>query len=193
VKVNITPLSSFTLVDNYNSKQGQVKLNNLSTGAESYNWAFDNGKYSSDKDPVATFTEDGTYVISLVSVNGFGCTDTTRYEYKLLFKGLYVPNAFAPGSDNLGIRLFQPVGVNLAEYHVMVFDIWGHLVFESYKLDDKGVPTEGWDGTFEGRQMPQGNYAWKISARFIDESPWTGSDIGVGGTGHTMGNVMLLR
>jgi PKD repeat protein len=193
VKVNITPISSFTLTNNYNDKQGQVKLNNLSSGANSYYWDFDNGRNSSDESPVATFTEDGTYAIKLISLNEFDCSDTTFYEYKLLFKGLYVPNAFAPTSTNLGVRLFQPVGTNLKQYHVMVFDMWGHMVWESTKLDDKGIPTEGWDGTFEGKIMPQGNYMWKINALFVDDSSWSGSDIGVGGSGKTMGSVALIR
>lgn len=193
VRVNVTPLSAFTLVDQFNGKQGQVKLNNLSTGAENYEWEFSNGKTSTDENPVATFTEDGTYAIKLVATNQWDCSDTTIYEYKLLFKGLYVPNAFAPTSTNLGVRLFQPVGVNLKFYHVQVFDSWGHLLWESIKLDEKGVPTEGWDGTFEGRIMPQGNYMWKINAMFIDETPWDGSDIGVGKSGKTIGNVTLIR
>ena len=193
VRVNVTPLASFTLVNEFNGKQGQVKLNNFSTGAESYFWDFGNGKNSTEENPVATFTEDDTYTIKLVSENEFGCSDTTMYEYKLLFKGLYVPNAFAPTSTNLGVRLFQPVGTNLKQYHVAVFDIWGHMVWESTKLDDKGVPTEGWDGTFEGQLMPQGNYMWKITALFVDDSPWNGSELGVSGTGKTMGSVSLIR
>jgi len=126
-------------------------------------------------------------------VNQFDCADTTYYKYELLFKGLYVPNAFSPTGTNLGVRLFQPVGINLKQYHVSVFDIWGHLMWESTKLDDTGSPTEGWDGTYEGKLMPQANYMWKIDALFVDDSPWEGSDIGVSGSGKTMGTVTLIR
>jgi hypothetical protein len=193
VKVNITPVSSFTVVNNYNSKQGQVKMNNVSTGAESYKWDFGNDKYSTEQSPVALFTEDGTYTIKLISLNQFDCSDTTLFKYELLFKGLYVPNAFSPTSTNLGVRLFQPIGVNLKQYHVTVFDSWGHVMWESTKLDDKGMPSEGWDGTFEGAMMPQGNYMWRISALFVDDSQWEGSDIGLGNTNKTMGTVSLIR
>lgn len=198
VRVNITPVSAFTVVNEYNSKQGQVKINNLSTGAESYNWDFGNGKYSTEQNPVALYTEDGTYTIKLISLNQFDCSDTTFYNYELLFKGLYVPNAFSPTSTNLGIRLFQPIGVNLKQYHVSVFDMWGHLLWESTKLYDdpilgKGIPQEGWDGTFEGAMMPQGNYMWRISALFVDDSQWEGSDIGFGNSNKTMGTVSLIR
>ena len=90
------------------------------------------------------------------------------------------------------MRLFKPIGVNLKQYHVTVFDPWGHLVWESVKLDSQGRPEEGWDGTFEGELMMQGNYFWKITATFVDDTPWTGGDIGQGEY-TTMGSVSLIR
>ncbi|MCX6287239.1 MAG: PKD domain-containing protein [Bacteroidetes bacterium] len=193
IAVHITPVSAFTLINGYDGTPGKVKLTNESSGASEYSWDFGNGKTSNDTNPVATFTEDGTYTIRLISTNTFGCTDTTYYEYKILFRGLFVPNAFAPNSGNMAVRLFKPVGMNLKTYHITVFDTWGHLVWESNKLDNNGAPLEGWDGTLNGEVMPQGNYFWKVTATFVDDSPWTGSDIGVKGGGGTMGTVILLR
>jgi gliding motility-associated-like protein len=193
VTVHVTPESSFTVEDGYNGKQGQVKMNNVSSGANSYIWDFGNGETSEEENPVALFANDGTYTISLISLNQFDCTDTTYYKYELLFKGLYIPNAFSPSGNTLGIRLFQPTGVNLKQYEVSVFDIWGHLLWESSELDENGSPTEGWDGTYEGNLMPPGNYMWKISALFVDDTQWEGSDIGVSGSGSTMGTLTLIR
>jgi len=192
VTVNITPTSSFTITNNFNDKQGNVKLNNSSVGATSYNWEFDNGQTSTEINPIVTYTEDGTYIIKLISLNEFGCSDTTFFEYKLLFKGLYVPNAFSPTNTNLALRLFKPVGKNLKQYHVTVFDTWGHLMWESTKLDTEGSPAEGWDGTYNGNIMPQGTYMWKIQALFVDDSPWNGGDIGKGEYS-TIGTVTLIR
>ncbi len=193
VTVHVTPVSAFTLINGYDGTPGKVKLNNQSKGASAYSWDFGNGKTSNDTNPIATYSEDGTYSIRLVSMNDFGCTDTTYYEYKILFRGLFVPNAFAPNSGNLAVRLFKPVGINLKTYHIMVFDAGGHLMWESNKLDNNGAPLEGWDGTVNGVLMPQGNYFWKATATFIDDSSWTGSDTGVKGGGGTMGTVILLR
>jgi hypothetical protein len=128
----------------------------------------------------------------LISLNEFGCSDTTFFQYELLFKGLYIPNAFAPGSTNLAVRLFKPVGINLKKFHIQVFNSSGHIMWESTKLDPQGRPVEGWDGTFNGNISPQGNYMWKVSATFIDDSPWNGSDIGKGEY-DTMGTVTLIR
>ena len=82
--------------------------------------------------------------------------------------------------------------LNLKQYHVMVFDIGGHMMWESIKIDDTGQPAEGWDGTFGGNLMPQGNYIWKIVALFEDDTSWSGSDIGKGKYS-TMGTVTLIR
>ena len=94
----------------------------------------------------------------------------------------------------MGCRVFKPKGMNLRDYHVMVFDKWGHLIWESKLLTDDGryMPLEGWDGTFNGQLMPQDVYMWKISATFKNGKSWEGSDTGKGST-TTMGPVTLIR
>jgi PKD repeat protein len=193
INVLPTPISSFTVIDDYKEKQGQIQLDNQSSGAATYQWDFGNGKSSVEENPVTNYTMDGTYVIRLITSNGLNnCTDTTFYKYEVLFKGLYVPNAFAPGSTNLAIRLFKPVGRNLKQYDIQVYDYMGHLLWESAKLDSEGRPLEGWDGKVNGELLPQGTYMWKASATFIDETMWEGSDIGKGEFS-TMGTVSLIR
>lgn len=190
--VNITPLSAFNITEYIDGMNGKLQMENLSTGANSFMWDFGNGKYSEEENPVISYTEDGIYIIELISLNEFGCTDTTFFEYELLFKGLYIPNAFAPSSTNLAVRLFKPVGINLKKYHIQVFNSSGHVMWESTNIDPQGRPVDGWDGTYNGQIMPQGNYMWKVSATFIDDSPWNGSDIGKGEY-DTMGTVTLIR
>jgi hypothetical protein len=90
------------------------------------------------------------------------------------------------------VRFFRPVGINLSQYHVTVYDLGGHLLWESTALDDQGSPLEGWDGTVNGNLMPQGTYMWKISAVFSDGKIWEGSNMGKGST-TTMGTVTLVR
>ena len=66
------------------------------------------------------------------------------------------------------------------------------MMWESTKLDVHGSPAEGWDGTYKGELMPTGVYMWKISATFIDDSVWTGSDSGKG-EARNIGTVTLIR
>ena len=141
---------------------------------------------------MTTYTKDGTYIIELVAANEFGCTDTSSYQYEMLFKGLWVPNAFSPTNSNLALRLFKPVGRNLKQYNIQVYAVGGHLLWESNKLDPEGRPLEGWDGTYNGKMMPQATYMWIIKASFIDGTVWEGSDIGKGEY-KNMGTVSLIR
>jgi hypothetical protein len=172
---------------------GKVQLNNLSTGADVYYWDFGNGKFSVDENPIVTYDNDGTYLIMLISKNQQDCEDTTYFQYKVLFKGLYIPNAFAPTSNNFSVMLFKPIGVNLKTYQIDVYDAWGHQIWTSDKLDLDGHPTEGWDGTDQnGNLLQSGTYMWKVKATFIDGTEWQGADIGKGEY-KTMGIVTLIR
>ncbi|HNW77138.1 MAG TPA: gliding motility-associated C-terminal domain-containing protein, partial [Bacteroidales bacterium] len=131
-------------------------------------------------------------LITLITGNTFDCMDTTFYLYEVRFNGLYVPNAFAPLSDNQGVKLFKPVGMNLKQYHVQVFNTWGELLWESTLLDSKGSPVEGWDGMHDNHLCPSGTYLWRIDALFEDGTIWEGSSNGTGQPG-IFGTLTLIR
>jgi PKD repeat protein len=193
VKVYVTPVSSFTYTDNINNMTGKLQFNNKSSGADTYFWDFGNGETSTDENPVVTYANDGSYIIMLISDNQYNCTDTTYYKYEFIFKGLYIPNAFAPSSLGSAANVFAPVGVNLKQFQIEVFDNWGHMLWTSIALDPLGRPTESWDGKdANGVLLPSGTYMWKASATFIDNTDWQGSDIGKGDY-KTSGTVTLIR
>jgi len=192
ISVKPSPISEFTIRENYEGIQGQILLQNQSSGASFYLWDFGNGETSEEEEPVVAYTKDGTYIIWLVTYNNQTCYDSAFLEYELLFRGLFVPNAFAPTTLVNEVRLFKPVGINLKEYQITVFDTWGHVLWESSALDKYGSPIEGWNGTYKNELMPQGTYMWKISATFEDGSVWQGSDNGKG-KGKTIGTVTLIR
>ena len=194
-KVVMTVLNvkaDFAITENFGVSEWKVKMINKSSGADRYFWDFGNGTTSDDENPVATYYQDGKYLIQLISTNRLNCVDTATLKYDLMFKGLYIPNAFAPTADVYPANTFRPVGRNLKRYRIEVYDNWGHLLWESTKLDEMGRPAEGWDGTSNGALMPQGTYMWKVDAQFNDNTIWTGSDIGKG-PAKPMGTVTLLR
>jgi hypothetical protein len=174
VEVYPIPTSSFTIIDNYQNRQGQVLLENNSTDANAYEWDFGNGEYSQDVSPVYAYQEDGTYEIVLIAWNSFDCPDTTLQVYEILLQGLYIPSAFVPTDDNPELRIFKPVGKNLKQYRLEVFSAWGHLIWSSTALDSNGAPAEGWDGTYDGEMLPTGTYTWKASGQFVNGEYWEG-------------------
>jgi PKD repeat protein len=197
VIVHLSPLSAFTVTELVDNMSGRIRLNNQSHDADTYYWDFGDPSIpnSTEENPVVTYSNDGTYLIMLVSVNSDQCADTTYYKYEVLFKGLFIPNAFAPTSGVAGVAVFKPVGINIKQgtYHIEVYDNWSHLMWQSSQLDSSGRPVESWDGKdLKGNDAPSGTYVWKASAVFTDDSVWTGSSIGKGEY-KTIGTVTLIR
>jgi len=191
VTVYPTPVAAFTVTPNYNSVTGQVLLDNLSTGASSYLWDFGDGHSSTETNPVYQYQSVGIFKILLTATNDNMCSDTASH-YIDLTSGLYVPNAFAPNSIHAGVNIFKPKGINLRSYDIRVYSMWGVLLWESTKLNAKGEPVEGWNGTYKGQPMPEGDYIWRIKAKFLDGSIWKGSDNGDGNK-KPYGTVFLIR
>jgi len=79
------------------------------------------------------------------------------FPMKTLFKH-YIPNTFTPDGDYYN-QEFKPIfqsGYDPSDYHLIIFNRWGEVLFESYDA------LYGWDGTYGGQLLPQGTYTWKI-------------------------------
>lgn len=154
-------------------------------------WDFGDGSESLSVDaPEHYFDNNGQYVVKLVVQTSYGCRDSITESVAVdAVKGLFIPNAFAPGAgagENPGVALFQPKGVGLLSYQIKVYDQSGTCVWSSDKLVD-GRPAEFWDGTFKGQPLPGKLYSWEANAIFIDGSVWSGEK------GHKKGYVILIR
>ncbi|HEX7411441.1 MAG TPA: PKD domain-containing protein, partial [Bacteroidales bacterium] len=195
VVIHPVPVNAFEIKEDYDNVQGQIQLSNGTINATGYEWDFGNGSTSTADEPIISYDRDGYYKIKLISYNDFHCSDTLEMFYKLMFKGLYVPNAFSPGNPISGNLLFKPVGMNLKTYRVEVYDSWGNLLWSSTVLDEMGSPVESWDGTFKGNLLPQDVYIWKIKAVFNDGTIWDSNEAGdhTNLPNKTFGTVTLLR
>ncbi|WKZ65019.1 MAG: PKD domain-containing protein [Flavobacteriales bacterium] len=128
-------------------------------------WLWDFGELgtSEEQDPVIEFPSDagGTYPVMLVVANELGCTDTLRSFVDVEDEFMvWVPNAFTP-DGNAHNQTFSVSGNDLSteEYHLIIFDRWGHEVFNSTDL------FEAWDGTSKGTVLPQGTYTYRLKIR----------------------------
>ncbi len=61
-------------------------------------------------------------------------------------KKLYLPNAFSPRAANPEDRVIKVYGSGIAaeDFHLVIQDTWGHIVFETKSLDV--ATSQGWDG-----------------------------------------------
>jgi gliding motility-associated-like protein len=93
-----------------------------------------------------------------VRVDNNGClsSDTINIEPCLIST---IPNAFTPNNDGDNdtwrIRYIE----GRANVTVEIFDRWGRRVFQS----KHGLPNGGWDGTFNGRNLPMDSYYYIIN------------------------------
>jgi gliding motility-associated-like protein len=146
----------------------QIDFTNLSDGVEplSYLWNFNSGLFpdtSAVTHPTFTFPEDtvGNYDILLTVTDGNGCVSTVPGT--VIINGIYLfymPNSFTPDGDGLN-DVFRPYGegMDVGSYTMQVFNRWGELIFESSNGE------RGWNGTYRGKKVPTGSYAWKVTVK----------------------------
>lgn len=144
--------------DPYYANISTLTLTNLSIGAISYLWNFDDGFTSSEFEPQYQYTTPGYYTISLVVTNQYGCRDVavTNLEVKLP-EDLYIPNAFTPNGDNKN-DYFSVVAYNIDQFKINIFNRWGRIIYSSTDSQFK------WDGTFNGTDVIDGVYVYTVEA-----------------------------
>ncbi len=149
--------------------------NQSTEGAETFKWTFGDGTESTLKDPTHKYADTGKFVVTLRAYNQTGCVDSLQNEVRIVgVPGyLFVPNSFIPGSTSVPLTNFMAKGSGMASWKMTIFNKWGQVIWETTKLDD-GKPLEGWDGTYNGVQQPQGIYFWKIDVQFINGTEWKG-------------------
>jgi len=99
------------------------------------------------------------YPVTQIGINQDGCTDTIASDVIIAPQATrYVPNTFNPNGDGKN-DFFLAYGDFIDEFHMMIFDRWGNLIFESNDIQ------KGWDGKANGgSELAQiDTYVWKIS------------------------------
>ncbi|MBL0343146.1 MAG: PKD domain-containing protein [Bacteroidetes bacterium] len=120
-----------------------INFNNLSSGATSYSWTFGDGTGTSLFEPMHTYPDTGTYSVTLLVINSYGCIDTiTQLVHIVPEFVMYVPNAFTPNSDGIN-DFFTIAGIGIKEVVINIFDRWGENVYTTSNL------AKGWDGTVQ--------------------------------------------
>ncbi|WP_246474764.1 PKD domain-containing protein [Pedobacter roseus] len=177
IRVVAPPVASFTVtpgneisIPNYS-----FGFKDISTDAVSWQWTFGDGAVSTLQNPTHTYANEGNYNVTLKVLNKEGCSSTTFQSVRIIgVPGfLNIPNSFMPASAKNEIKIFKAKGRGIKEWQMSVFNKWGQQLWTTTKLDD-GAPLEGWDGTYNGQEQPQGVYYWKIEIKFINGSDWKG-------------------
>ena len=77
--------AAFTVVSPWNLLDGNLQIDNLSTGAAGYYWTFGDGGTSEEETPEYSYTEEGVYEVNLTvySTDGY-CSDQAVVEVDVI-------------------------------------------------------------------------------------------------------------
>lgn len=165
ITVETQPIAAFQMnPTSVFTNDTEVHLINQSLYASDYIWNFgDASPLSNEVNPIHFFPDDigdVFYPVTLIASNYLGCADTVTQFMNV--KGIilfYIPNTFTPDGDQFN-EVFRPMfesGYDPYDFHMMIFNRWGEMVFESYDVNG------AWDGTYGSRDLVQeGVYTWQI-------------------------------
>ncbi len=150
---------------------------NLTENASGYFWDFGDGDTSEEENPTHYYNEAGVYDIYLVAYNEWNCPDTffvAAAVQALAIGDLVFPNAFTPNTsgspgglydpDSFDNDIFYPLHRGVTEFLFQIYNKWGELLFETQDVN------VGWDGYYKGELCKEDVYAWKVKARFSDNT-----------------------
>lgn len=74
---------------------------------------------------------------------------------------IYVPNAFSPNQDGINDLFMVYAGAGITIRNLNIADRWGNLYFQENDFSPND-PGRAWDGTFQGKKVPIGVYAYSL-------------------------------
>jgi gliding motility-associated-like protein len=151
----LDPLISFT-------DQSTIAVNIVS-----WAWTFGDlsGANSILQNPTYTYGDTGCYLVQLSVIATNGCVDTVRHPLCILPDfTFYAPNTFTPNNDGKNdVWMPYGIGIDPKNYHLMMFDRWGNLMFETHTWG------QGWDGRANGGSSVAqiDTYVWKVDLKDV--------------------------
>ncbi len=109
--------------------------------------------------PIEDVTENITYLVTLIDVNG--CIDTTQIRLQVDREiDIFIPNVISPNTNDGNNTFYPQTGDDDVEVLEMyIFDRWGELIYYNGSFMTN-QPNEGWDGTFRERNVVSGVYVY---------------------------------
>lgn len=171
VDVYPQPIAEFTF-DPYETTLLNPVFNftNHSHYESALSWHFGDGNTSIVENPKHVYGDTGTYPVTLVVKNDWGCTDTITYNVivrpDLMF---YIPNAFTPNGDGINdVFNMKGRGMDLIipeTFQMRIYDRWGELIYETADMN------AGWNGTVKSKKVETEVFIYHFSFKDItDES-----------------------
>lgn len=130
--------------------------------------------------PTPTAKPDTTTTYYVQVENNLGCRGgdsviVTVYYEDCAAPEIFIPTGFTPNKDGKNDALYVR-GDNITKMHLMIYDRWGQLIFESNNQK------KGWDGKYKGVELEPTVYAYYLYVECI------------GGASYSQkGNITLIK
>jgi gliding motility-associated-like protein len=145
-----------------------VQFTNKSNGNIGlYYWDFGDGNNSYEASPTYRYKVPGTYQVTLIATDIWGCETSTSFPIKITDFFLETPNVFSPNGDGLNDYFF-PKFLNINSLTLIIMNTWGEILYQSTDIKDPG-----WDGSFRGQKAAPGNYVYKLNYTTADGRNFT--------------------
>ncbi|MFS4415711.1 T9SS type B sorting domain-containing protein [Maribacter sp. 2307ULW6-5] len=150
VDFTIDPYEPLTLTVN---KTGPNELVATAEGGfGGYEYFFNGESYGEEN----VFTTNESMVVVVRAVDQNGCTVEVSMPFE--FTGmLEFPNFFTPDGDNLNDHWFPRGWEFFPNLEVKIYDRYGRVVAILQEV-------KGWDGTYDGKEVPTGDYWYEVNA-----------------------------
>lgn len=121
--------------------------------------------------------QEGEYWVEVTLGN---CTERTSISINEVdCCNIFVPNVFTPDNQEPNNTFALQASCTLVSYQLTIFDRWGKAIFQSNSIN------ESWNGAYQGKELPEGVYTYKISYLFDENGNKLAKTMG--------GTVHLLR
>ncbi len=140
-----------------------VQFTDLSVNTNNWFWTFGTVGSATDQNPLFSFPASGSYDVTLVAGNEYGCKASMTQSYEVLpAYNFYVPMAFTPDDEDTFNRYFRVYHTGVKELFFTIYNRWGEEILTTRD------PDFFWDGSFRGKKAQQGIYSYRAWVRDME-------------------------
>ena len=170
--ITVLPLPTIDIGNGFTGIPGAtVRLNAITINAHTITWQPPNGLSCYDcYNPVVTLSETIIYLAEVTDTFGCKAVDTIRIIVGCNPDAFFMANTFTPNNDGRNDYFYpQAMGINTVS-RFMILNRWGETMFIAKDIP-VNVQERGWDGTFQGKELPPDVFVYAIEAICANGQP----------------------